>query len=71
MKELPTLEFLLYLRELGTVEDGVFNASATLGAIVVGETEDVFAKEEDGDEIADGEECHTEIHQTPGELKAG
>ena len=44
MNELPTLEFLLYFRELGTVEDRVFDASATLDTIVVGETEDVFAK---------------------------
>lgn len=50
------------------VEDGIL-ACFFLFQIIVVETDNVLAKQEDGKEVDDGHECHAKIYQAPGLLQ--
>ena len=53
------------------MEDGVADAAALLLTVVVEQTEGVAAEGDDGDEVAGGEQRHTQVAKTPDEVEGG
>ena len=68
---LPTRNLVFYLRQLAAVEHGFFDALALLLAVVVEQAEGVATQEDDGHEVAGGEEGHEEIDDVPHHFEAG
>ena len=67
--ELPAFQVFLNFRELGFCETWVFDAFTALGAVVVGKAEDIFSKEENGEDVDESEHCHTDVAQCPDHIE--
>ena len=67
----PALQLVLNLRQLTAVERRFLDAATLLLSVVVQQTEGIFAKNDDGYEVARCEECHEEIDDVPHQFEAG
>ena len=67
----PAFQFVLNLGELTAMEARFLDALALLLAIVVQQAEGIFAQQDDGYEVAGGEESHEEVDDVPHQLEAG
>jgi len=66
----PTIQLVRQLWNLTAVEGRFLNASTLLLAIVVEQTESISTQDDNGNQVASGEECHEEIDQIPYQVKA-
>ena len=62
---LPALQLVGDFGQLAAMEGGLLDASALLAAVVVEQTEGVFAQNQDGNKVAGGEEGHEEVDNVP------
>ena len=67
---LPTLQIFFYLRQLASVEGWLLDAAAFLAAVIIEQAEGIFAKLENGDEVAGCQQSHAEVAEIPHQLKA-
>lgn len=65
LPSLPPVQVGFELGEQAAMEGGRGDAPALLLTVVVEEAESVFAQEDDGDEVAGGEEGHAEVDDAP------
>ena len=53
------------------MELGILDAATFLGTVVVKQLEDMLAQENQGNEVAQGQQGHEQVTQVPDELKTG
>lgn len=58
---LPTLDVFLNIFHLLFMKYRTFNTFAFLGQVVVQQAERIFSQQDDGSQVADSHECHSQV----------